>query len=274
MTIEQPKPVSSVISSRARGPRTAVGKRRSSRNAIKHGILFKGVFDDDEKADFESLHEGLVNSFHAQGTAEEVCVEKLAVLMLRQRRLYIAEAVLIEKSSGLVSLDSEKNLRPYTTSTFILESVHSKLTDLYDAIEARQLDYEVELNDLRQICEKYGASIPRDFFSRLTTILEEGRNAEVPKIKPISVMDIVSYARLTVHIQLLQHLSMLRDLTSGNSMSKSLASVVQFQPNLDIVIRYDSHLTREIDRTLSQLDRLQRTRLGVQSPALCTILDT
>jgi hypothetical protein len=273
MTIEQPKPVSSVISSRARGPRTAVGKRRSSRNAIKHGILSKSVFHGDESANFESLHEGLVKCFHPQGTGEEVCVEKLAVLILRQRRLYIAEAVLIEKSSGLVSLDPNEDSRPYTTSTFIVESVYSKLSDLYDAIGDRQLDFEVELNDLKQICEQYGASMQNDFFPRLTMILEEGRNAEVPKIKPVSDTDLVTHARVAVKLELLKHDIMLKDLALGNSMSKSLASVAQFQPNLDVIIRYDSHLTREIDRTLSQLDRLQRNRLGVQTPTVHVTVD-
>jgi hypothetical protein len=274
MTIEQAGPVSTVIVPRARGPRTAAGKRRSSRNAIKHGILSKRIFQDDEnRADFESLHEGLIKSLHPQGTAEEVCVEKLAVLTLRQRRLYVAEEVLIQKSSGLVSLDPKENSRPYATSKFIVESVHTKLSQLYDAIELRQLDFELELNDLRQTCEQYGASISEDFFSNLTRTLEKARDADAPNINPISVTELASRARFVVYVELLEHEIMLKGLTLGNSMSRSLATVAQFQPNLDVIIRYDSHLTREIDRTLSQLERLQRTRLGVQQPTVRVTLD-
>lgn len=37
-------------------------------------------------------------------------------------------------------------------------------------------------------------------------------------------------------------------------------------PGLDRLLRYEAHLSREFDRTLAQLERLQRMRLGQPVP--------
>jgi hypothetical protein len=80
--------ISTVGTPRTGGPKTAAGKRRSSRNSIKHGIFSKSIFTEDEnRADFRNLYRGLMQSIQPDGIAEKILVEKLAALLLRQRRL-------------------------------------------------------------------------------------------------------------------------------------------------------------------------------------------
>lgn len=74
------------------GPRTAQGKQKSKRNALKHGIFSKVVLLNGEpRAEFDSLLSGLRTDLKPEGTLEELLVDKVAVLFWRLRRLIIAE---------------------------------------------------------------------------------------------------------------------------------------------------------------------------------------
>jgi hypothetical protein len=53
------------------GPRTETGKRRSSRNALKHGIFTKMLLlDADSAAEFDVLRDGLRKDLRPQGMLE------------------------------------------------------------------------------------------------------------------------------------------------------------------------------------------------------------
>jgi len=59
----------------ATGPRTAIGKKRSSRNALKYGIFSKGLLVGDESSDEFALSvQGLHNDWQPEGTLETVLV--------------------------------------------------------------------------------------------------------------------------------------------------------------------------------------------------------
>jgi hypothetical protein len=47
---------------------------------------------------------------------------------------------------------------------------------------------------------------------------------------------------------------------------QTIAALVPSQDVLERHVRYESHLSREFDRTLSQLERLQRIRRGQPAP--------
>ena len=74
------------------GPRTPAGKRRSSLNALRHG-LFTEAFTEAMKAfgenpaDFDRLHRDFVLSFDPQTPFEAALVEDLARLWWKKRRL-------------------------------------------------------------------------------------------------------------------------------------------------------------------------------------------
>jgi len=63
------------------GPRTEQGKKRSSRNATKHGVFSKViVLKGESRSEYEELLTGLRESHHPEGTSEELLVEKLRSL--------------------------------------------------------------------------------------------------------------------------------------------------------------------------------------------------
>ena len=68
---------------RSTGPRTAVGKARSSLNALRHGILAKAAFnlkiDGAEcRAEFEAIVAGLAQEFQPRTMSDHLMVQQLA----------------------------------------------------------------------------------------------------------------------------------------------------------------------------------------------------
>ena len=74
------------------GPRTPEGKARSSRNALKHGLLARHVILDEDPnedpAEFNQILEGLITDFAPDNTIERLLVERIAASYWRLRRAF------------------------------------------------------------------------------------------------------------------------------------------------------------------------------------------
>src|SRR5262249_45837063 len=82
------------------GPRTESGKRRSRRNAVRHGLTAETAIDGLETAaDYSAFERAIKSDYSPQTAIEGQLVTRLASLLWRLRR-----AVTIE--SGLLSLQS------------------------------------------------------------------------------------------------------------------------------------------------------------------------
>jgi len=78
------------------GPRTIAGKRRSSRNAITHGLLARHVVisvgdGKEDRAEFDELHQKLREYYQPDGIQDELDIEELAVGYWRKSRAVRAE---------------------------------------------------------------------------------------------------------------------------------------------------------------------------------------
>ena len=119
------------------GPRTAEGKARSSRNALKHGIFAQEVVirDGDGAEDpkqFEALLERLWDEFQPVGALEEKLVECIAVSYWRLRRAQRFEV-------GAIREQADTCNRPPTSSDAKeaergLEEAKRELADALDAL--------------------------------------------------------------------------------------------------------------------------------------------
>ena len=99
------QPTSTRAARRASGPRTSIGKRRSSMNSLKHGMLSGHlILEGESRSDFDKLHHGLRCYFQPQGAMESHLVEHLATLMWRRRRVVAAETGMISRSPGFVGM--------------------------------------------------------------------------------------------------------------------------------------------------------------------------
>jgi hypothetical protein len=282
------KASSTSLARRATGPRTPQGKARSKYNAIKYGIFSKVILVKGEhRAQYDALLKGLREYFQPVGTVEGVLVEKLAVLLWRHRRLIVAEGAEIRNSSEFWEWD-EGN-REYKESeeirtSFMLERDRGLMSKIDNPIVLeRCLELLVEL---RVIMEAYGFEPnwenPRleklygvrdeggswhtlyDSYFRwggVANIPEEDRQdkgSPTPEQCKRNVSDEIDaeIRRLTLYKKTRARIE--ADRTKLEMLRRSVPD----PPGLDRLLRYEAHLERIFDRTLSQLERLQRMRLG------------
>jgi hypothetical protein len=83
------------------GPRTESGKRRSRRNAIRHGLTAETVIDTlEDVADYRAFVRAIKSDYSPQTAIESQLVSRLASLLWRLRRAVIVE-------SGLLNMQAE-----------------------------------------------------------------------------------------------------------------------------------------------------------------------
>jgi len=77
------------------GPRTAVGKLNSSRNALKKGIYSNALLPNEDPQALEAVADDLGRRFDVQDAAGEILVNRLLQTTLQSNRLQTAQANLI-----------------------------------------------------------------------------------------------------------------------------------------------------------------------------------
>jgi hypothetical protein len=81
----------------SRGPKTAEGKERSSKNAIQHDLTAQTIVLPNEDASlYELLRDNLVDDYTPQNGVEIQLVENIAATLFRPRRVPALEAALFE----------------------------------------------------------------------------------------------------------------------------------------------------------------------------------
>ena len=75
------------------GPRTSSGKRASSRNALKHGLLSRQiVLSDEDPKEFDDLRSRLIDDLSPAGELEMLFAERIVLATWRLRRVVRLEA--------------------------------------------------------------------------------------------------------------------------------------------------------------------------------------
>jgi hypothetical protein len=283
------KSLSSASHSRASGttgPRTAQGREKSKRNAVGHGIFSNAVLLKDEpRAEYDALLRGLRQDLRPEGTLENLLVEKLSVISWRHRRLIVAETSEIRKSIEFLDWDEEQRQteRANQISEYsieyagglirridnpkVLERCLELLMELKDGIEAHGFD----LIYSRGFTKLYGGSSNQNWqenlydscqsWSKIAKLSAEDRKGGgFPS--PEECVDIFVGEMEKEISRLQQHKKARRSIESVRMKFEALGRSVPEAHQLDRLLRYEASLERGFDRTLSQLERLQRMRLG------------
>jgi hypothetical protein len=97
---------------RSTGPRTESGKRRSRRNAIRHGLTAETVIDSlEDAADYKAFERAIKSDYSQQTAIEGQLVSRLASLLWRLRRAVIVESGLLNIQAEMIC-DQSTRLRP------------------------------------------------------------------------------------------------------------------------------------------------------------------
>jgi hypothetical protein len=272
------------------GPRTKQGKERSKHNAVTHGIFSKVVvLKGESQAEFDALLNRLRNDRQPVGTLEELLVEKLATLFWRNRRLLIAEGAEIRAGSEFVDWDGQERQRQEfaglppgllfnnglmlcIANPHAVQGCLSFLEELEGGIVARGFAPELDAVILTKL---YGRDHqengkPTLFGSYLrcaglATCPEEGRKEKgLPSNQRVKEIFLAELRKVVAWLGC--HEKELARNLARKSELESLRQKVPDAPQVDRLLRYETSLERSIERTLNQLERLQRMRLGRPVP--------
>jgi len=284
------KPSAHLSVLKATGPRTPEGKEISKRNALKHGIFSEvTVLPGESSQEYQSLLTRLQEALQPEGRLEELLVEKLAVFSWRLRRLLQAEGAEIRQGSEFVEYDRAIQLsqeaeeagtrKPYDDSLGIRRGLIWKIRN------PEILDRCLEgLCELRQRMESSGfhqeedVAILRGIYGTDTHLREtlyqiylkcfetsEGPEEERQRqgcstpeeCREIALSEIDAETR-----RLRRYRRDQAPIESDRTELEVLRRKVPDSPSLDRLLRYEATLERGFDRTLNQLERIQRLRRG------------
>jgi hypothetical protein len=272
------------ITHKTTGPRTSAGKERSKHNAFKHGIFSTViVLNNESQQEYDSLLLGLQDDLNPQGMLEHILVEKLATLTWRLRRLLIAERAEIQNGADFLECDKKElvieEAREFSLSNsddfglvaeianpFVLKHCLRLLDDLGDEIDRGGFGPESDEEALSKI---YGNSC--DVFKTLfdsyrkwsfrADCTDKERKKEGYPSKDQCVSKFLEALEKEKR-RLIRYKEEHARIESERTRLQSLLNNVPDAPDVDRLIRYGSYLERSFEKTLTQLERLQRMRLG------------
>ncbi|BCL86238.1 hypothetical protein ACNRD9_06690 [Ralstonia pseudosolanacearum] len=267
MTTMRQREANLLNSRRSSGPRSAVGKAKASRNALKHGILGTHLLLADESADeFRLLLDGLQASLSPVGDLEVVLVERIAVTVWRQRRLVRAETAHVELNRRL-DIKSNRHQVERALGMTYPEEIEDRHLRLVDDIEAEAIEHcnalcmehivaidVIRAGDLTQFAKlapQLHAALEAEAKARdlsvpvFLTQFEGGLHGWATLKLAESSMDIQAHARRTLILQI-------ADLVKSN---------LSLPANHELFSRYQTALDNELYRAIRALREAQEWRL-------------
>ncbi|MCH7994756.1 MAG: hypothetical protein IIB57_09980 [Planctomycetes bacterium] len=233
------------------GPKTAAGKARASRNALKHGLLAKDVVITgtdlaESRADFDAFLADLCAELKPQGLIEETMVERIATCYWRLRRVQRFEAAAIRGALDTADPDAPdlaRIQRKLKGAEHAL-ATESRLAALLDKpLDQRSLNERRELEQsLRDFPNAY-ALRPPDLEG---PSLENHVRHALPNI----------IRTLQAGIDTLRAQS--RTAENDQALRRARRPFIASLPDRDAllrVVRYENMLDRQIHRALAELRR-------------------
>jgi len=149
------------------GPRTEAGKRRSRRNAIRHGLTAETVIDILEDAsEYRAFERAIKSDYSPQTAIQGQLVSRLASLLWRLRRAVIVE-------SGLLNMQAATIQRPTSEYNVDRLSIFRKLlhsSDIEKPMRKQQVAREnIRIDSIGAETNQTNTIIARSFF-RLTSL--------------------------------------------------------------------------------------------------------
>jgi hypothetical protein len=264
---------------RSTGPRTAAGKHRSSRNAVKHGIFSKEILAG---SGLGKLHEAfLKDSFQLHqpvGPNERSLVERLAYLSLSLERLQMAES-----AQRLLDATFLENDQQFKDIRELGEARKARCNDQSEEF-ITGLFYRSENPAIRDRCLEYltriTAELSKDDFELDTlsllvalvyggcpsAVMAEIKKRKLERTTPSPNKDAFLEETFRDYAKLMSDAEVQGKFEARRFELRRLSLLVPDSSHVDRLIRYGAYLSREFDRTLNRLERLQRMRRGQPAP--------
>src|SRR6185503_15855280 len=264
------------------GPQTPEGRAASKMNALKHGILSRQVLVNghnlkENDREFMTLHKRFWMELNPVGPLEEMLVDQIVTTHWRRRR-----ALQAESGEIALSVDQGKTRRRrarHTQSPWLdwqlsgdqaLNMEETAMGNrilclwLQDLRQAVARDGELTPVALQQLLKKFG-----DTPNTLTLELERLRLDLQKNPEALDAAALRERNRQRALAFLDQKLTQFEQQSfecearaASEERSLQAAAVLPSLDVLEKIMRYETRLERQLFRAMTQLERLQRLRLG------------
>jgi hypothetical protein len=244
------------------------------------------VLRGESRPDYQSLLEGLREALHPEGKLEELLIEKLASISWRYRRFLVAEGAEIRKgiefpepiSGGskagipMAIFTQFSPLISRVNGTEAFELCLGLLAELQSRINDNGFDDELDGVVLQKIYgEPRGPSAPQTLFDEYTTWATTARMTEEERARegcatPDECKQYVLEAFDSEINRIKRDHEDSQSIKCNRRKMEILRLGIPGSRELDRLLRYETNLERAFDRTLAQLERLQRMRKGQPLP--------
>ncbi len=271
---------------RSTGPTSPAGKSASRLNARKHGLLAQQVvvssyYQQESPDEFKQLCREHHQSLAPVGPLEDMLVGQIVMVIWRLRRVRMAEAGEIaanvdetwwnprrppwEIGNGHKGNALHRRLIDYRRSIPGIEFVIECIKQLRIEIEAAGQVTEEKLKELGL----YPGG-PNDIVLKLADL--RGSLKLNPKKLPLEEWRAQHLKETLDYLD--QQISEFQDLIAERQVQidaednmRRAAALLPTGEFLEKIVRYESALQRQLNRSINQLERLQRRRLGENVPA-------
>jgi hypothetical protein len=270
---------------RSTGPTSIQGKSVSRRNSLKHGLLARqvvarGWFFEESPDEFKTLCREYQESLAPAGPLEEMLVGQIVMVTWRLRRVRLAEAGEVatnvdqvwwnprrapwEIGNGNKGNALDSSLPQYGRSLKGIEFVIECLRELRAAVESAGGFTEAKLKELQHYQPN-----PNEIVCKLAAMLavlkSNPENLPLEQLRARHLKEVLDY--LDEQIAEFEDLMIHREeqFNTEDAMRRAVATL----PSGDVlekIVRYESALQRQLYRSMNQLERLQRRRLGENVP--------
>ena len=242
------------------------------------------LLDGESQEEYQTLSIGLHDYFQPQGKMEYVLVEELTIVVWRKRRLVRAETGTISERIFFIEtkLRAKQAAEAMQLSGDAVVSyglvarddnpvVIEEIIDIWKTL--RQMVTGGKLSECGPFIERlygmnqYGKAPDqiRQSFEIYCDAMKLGETKGDPS--KLTEMKQIMIEMIDGEIDRFSKLKELREEIDRQKVYfKELAGVIPSGVGSDPLLRYETHLSREIDRILNRLERLQRMRKGQPPP--------
>ncbi len=245
-------------------------------NALQHGLLSRyAVLPWEDRSEYHALLAALVDEHTPQGPTEEHLVEELAGIIWRKRRLRLAEAAIYRDR---LRKDATSPFEPeQIAGAALLPTIGKQVkADIPQALTATPADTARDLRDVKRdqsmTCKALNilAAGQPDAYTRALAALREDTRSYWLECLEESSTDAPTYQPTAEALQAwirrhwmewyegpiaeLEHRDEIREQAIGSAYATQ---------RLEVTSRYEVHLDRKLERTLSMLIRLKELRQPV-----------
>ena len=258
------------------GPKTALGKAKSSLNAVKHGIFTKECLkniSDEEAHDYETLRLGVFESLKPKNQMQAILCDKIAIDVWRLRKVLAYEQGAMQlETLNLDMSGSPVNFSDRKAIIYNMENHKSESEDLNQIkkwLTAKGGSNFSDLSDkacwlLEEIVQNLQQRFPENYRHIDIELLENCKHLsefctwnelDLNKFKADLLESIENKLRSICHMSDYYE-NNLKEFDHKRSIYETVAQLPSAE-NTDKVIRYETHLQRSIEKNLRILRSLQ-----------------